>query len=417
MSIEQEEKTLKLFRGGGVVNLVGSPGAGKSHFAIGSIAWNLLHLRIATVFVLTNVAWERCLSVTEYDLEIEEGGVVKKIHKRIPITEECTAPHPRIIGVQNLDELLVEAAKIQKRADNLQEDYRLVFIQDEAPVSQVGSGSKVVSSYTSTSAGLMSLITLMRRYGGGGMTYVPISLSEDLLMTKLRSEGDAAIPGLVTAVMSKDPGTVREIAAGWFRGKRLSTRAILDKPLIEYVAVIPNMYGWEPSIKWVPPITPLACPLDKMQPGTVSFTTKGISGFGTGKLPDGRGFRPEALIAALTGLHPSKVPDRVLEFLRGVGSAQEDNVTDEQVSDLDDAEELTVETEEPESQQEPPSKLGKKKENLIAKVRKALSSLGTEVSSKHEFEEQAHINWKTIEKLVEEGHIDASELPHWEGEE
>ena len=430
MSIEQEEKLLTLYKAGSVVNLVGSPGAGKSFLAMGSIAWNLLHLRIATVFIITNVSWERCTAVTEYDIEIEEDGVVKRVHKRIPDTEQCGPPHPRIIGIENLDELLVEAAKIQKQADALKEDYRIVFVQDEAPVSQVGAGSKVVSSYTATSAGLMSLITLMRRYGGGGMTYVPISLSEDLLMTKLRSEGDSSIPGLVTAVMSKDPNTVREIASGWYRGKKLSTRYILDKPLIEYVAVIPNLYGWEPSIKWVPPITSLACPLDRMEVGTISFTTKGVSGLGTGKLPDGRAFRPESLITALTGIHPSKVPDRVLQFLRGgAGSDEEEDVSDEQMRQLEGGEEaetpssgedatdayLSQARANPEPSSE--SKLDKKKRNLIERVRTALAAVGPEVSSVNEFEQRAKTHWNTVLKLVEEGHIDQSELPEWSDDE
>jgi len=403
------------------VNLVGSPGSGKSHLAVGGIAWRLLHMRLATFYVLSNVGWERCVSVDEYDIDIEQpNGTVAKVHKRIPVTEECAPPHARIIPVQALDELLVEAAKIQKRADALHEDYRLCFVQDEAPVSQVGSGSKVVSSYTNTSAGLMALISLMRRYGGNGMCYVPISLSEELLMTKLRSEGDSAIPGLVTALFSKDPSTIREIASGTYRGRELSQRWVLDQPLIEYVAVIPNLYGWEPFIMRVPSVNPLACPPDRMVPGTVSYTTKGISGFGTGKLPDGRPFRPEALISALTGLHPSKVPDRVLEFLRGSESGGGDEVTDEQIAALGDSSESTEPTEELGASVEPTQavpKPDKKKVNLVARVRKALVVFGPEASGVNEFEELAKTRWKTVLKLVEEGHIDESELPKWEGDD
>ena len=415
MTLEEEERTLELFKGGSVVNLVGSPGAGKSFLAIGGIAWKLLHLRLATFYVLSNVGWERCTAVDEYDIDIEQpDGAVVKVHKRIPLTEECGPPHARIISIQALDELLVEAAKIQKRADELHEDYRLAFIHDEAPVSQVGSGSKVVSSYTATSAGLMALITLMRRYGGNGMTYIPISLSEELLMTKLRSQGDAAIPGLVTAVFSKDPRTIREIASGTYRGQDLPRRYLLDGPLIEFVACIPNLYGWNPSVKRIPPVNPLACPPDRMVPGTVSYTTKGISGFEPGKLPDGRPFRPESLITALTGLHPTKVPDRVLEFLRGTEAGGGDEVTDEQVATLD------VDSVEPPKDARPTaqaSKLDTKKANLVARVRKALEVFGPEVSSKNEFEKKAKTNWKTVLRLVEEGHIDALELPKWGREE
>lgn len=420
-TLEDEQKTLELFKGGGVVNLVGSPGAGKSHLAIGAIAWDLLHVRTCTFFILTNVAWEKCQSVTEYDIDVEEDGVAKKVHKRIPLSEECAAPHPRIIGVENLVQLLVAAAKIQKEADRLNEDYRIVFIQDEAPVSQVGSGSKVVSSYTATSPGLMALLTLMRRYGGGGMTYVPISLSEELLMTKLRSQGDSSIPGLVTAVMSKDPNTIREVAAGRYRGARLSTRYLLEKPLIEYAAVVPNLYGWEPSIKWVPPITPLACPLNRMEPGTVSFTTKGISGFGTGNLPDGRPFRPEGLIAVLTGVHPSKVPDRVLEYL--LGSEQtvesEENVTDEQLKELGsrpEREEAQTESEpkamEPESEplketmEDRLGRLAKAKERkTLLKLQKGLEMLKDDpsVDGIREFARRIHVGRSTVSKFESQG--------------
>ena len=430
-ALQKDEIMKRVFRPAAVFNVRGVGGTGKS-FALNSLIWNLLHNRLVEFHFITNFRYEKIVERTERKIIVEEDGkMIERTEPRV-VTEFIAASkvHPRLYEADDMATAWVRVGEILAGIERDPRPVRICLIIDEAPLTKMAGGRSTqggAGGVTSTAAGMVSLVTISRKVE---LLLFMAGWDETLLQRRFRSgidEKEGTIEGLVQAVFSKNENDIRTISHGYWpgkKGKKLSCRYILDKPVQEYMAVIPTMPGWEPSLIHVSS-TPLCKREEDCHVGDTTYSNKNIGGMDMGKIPGtNTPFSNDKLFVYLRNVPQKNIGQAILKFLHS--ESVEDKIDRILPPDEDNGngEELSLPEPEFKIQEEDTveiipdldaKRLNTKRLRLRDRIQEGLRVFKNdpEVNSKKELARRMHTNYPTIEGLVQEGLIDRSALPSW----
>lgn len=333
-NVEEDKKYNELHTPASLFNVIATGGQGKSFFT-NSLIWTLLHNRLVEYHCIVNFRYEKIIRRTEVKQVVEGQEFITPVVETDFIS--ASSIHPRLHEVNDLVDVLTRIGKLLVDVSKNPRPMRILVVVDEAPLTKLTGGQATQGkggTATRSATGMVSLVTISRKLE---FLLMAIGFDETLFQRKFRSsvdEKEGTIEGLVRVVYSKNPVAITKIASGWaLDGKPLSRKYRLDRPIREYVAVIPTASGWESSIRHVP-ITPLCKPPELCVVGDTTFSTKNIGSLDVGKVGNAP-LSIDKLITYLQNVPPRLIGQKLLEFL---GYQEEDPVkaANELVNETDD---------------------------------------------------------------------------------